>query len=84
MLLGFILARKRRLDLATVRAVAERRPPERSGVNERRAAIRWKSLMLLTVSERQEEKIREATICVDAGLFPCHNQLEKGKGYWVD
>jgi len=32
MLLVFILARKRRLDLATVRAVAERRSPERSGV----------------------------------------------------
>jgi len=31
-LLIFVLARKRRLDLVTVRAVAERRPPERSGV----------------------------------------------------
>src|SRR6266704_3447346 len=31
-----VLARKRRLDLATVRAVAERRPPERSGVKGRR------------------------------------------------
>ena len=41
MLLVFVLARKRRSDLATVRAVAERRPPERSGVDERRAAYRW-------------------------------------------
>jgi hypothetical protein len=40
MLLIFVLARKRRLDLVTVRAVAERRPPERSGVKERRAADR--------------------------------------------
>ena len=32
MLLVFVLARKRRLDLVTVRAVAERRPPERSAV----------------------------------------------------
>jgi hypothetical protein len=38
MLLVFVLARKRRLDLATVRAVAERRQRERSGVDERRAA----------------------------------------------
>jgi hypothetical protein len=40
MLLVFVLARKRRLDLVTVRAVAERRPTERSGVDERRAAYR--------------------------------------------
>jgi hypothetical protein len=40
MLLVFVLARRRRLDLATVRAVAERRPPERSGVKERCAANR--------------------------------------------
>ena len=39
--LGFVLARKRRLDLVTVRAVAERRPPERSGVNKRRVAYRF-------------------------------------------
>jgi hypothetical protein len=38
MRLVFVLARKRRLDLVTVRAVAERRPPERSGGKERRAA----------------------------------------------
>jgi hypothetical protein len=37
---GFALARKRRLDLVTVRAVAERRPPECSGVQERREANR--------------------------------------------
>src|SRR6185312_5112955 len=36
MLLGFVLARKRRLDLVTVRAVAERRTPEQSAVDERR------------------------------------------------
>jgi hypothetical protein len=30
------LARKRRLDLVTVRAVAERRTPEQSAVDERR------------------------------------------------
>ncbi len=41
MLLVFVLARKRRLDLVTVRAVAERRPPERSGVNKRRVAYRF-------------------------------------------
>ena len=34
MLLFFVLARKRRLDLVTVRAVAERRPPEYSGVKK--------------------------------------------------
>jgi hypothetical protein len=39
--LVFVLARKRRLDLVTVRAVAERRPPERNGVKERRGANRW-------------------------------------------
>src|SRR5206468_3924833 len=38
MLLVFVLARKRRLDLVTVRAVAERRTPERSGVKKRCAA----------------------------------------------
>src|SRR5450432_2564177 len=38
MLLVFVLARKRRSDLVTVRAVAERRPPERSVVDEKRAA----------------------------------------------
>jgi len=43
MRLVFVLARKRRLDLVTVRAVAERRPPKRSGVKERRAANRWVS-----------------------------------------
>lgn len=37
-LLIFVLAQKRRLDLVTVRAVAERRPPERSGVKKRRGA----------------------------------------------
>jgi len=42
--LGFVLARKRRLDLATVRAVAERRPPERSGVEKRRAATAFVKL----------------------------------------
>ena len=36
--LVFVLARKRRLDLGTVRAVAERRPPQRSAVKESRAA----------------------------------------------
>jgi hypothetical protein len=40
MLLGYVLARKRRLDLGTVRAVAERRPPARSGVKKRRGANR--------------------------------------------
>jgi hypothetical protein len=40
MRLVFILARKRRLDLVTVRAVAKRRPPERREVKERRAAFR--------------------------------------------
>jgi hypothetical protein len=40
MLLIFVLARKRRLDLVTVRAVAERHPPERSGVDESRVAYR--------------------------------------------
>src|SRR6185312_5338575 len=40
MLLVFVLARKRRLDLVTVRAVAERRPPECSGVQKRRGANR--------------------------------------------
>jgi hypothetical protein len=39
MLLVFVLARKRRLDLATVRAVAERRPPECSGVNEKTRSL---------------------------------------------
>ncbi len=36
--LGFYFGAKRRLDLATVRAVAERRPPERSAVEKSRAA----------------------------------------------
>jgi hypothetical protein len=40
MFLVFVLARKRRLDLVTVRAVAERRPPERSAVDERCADYR--------------------------------------------
>ncbi len=40
MRLVFVLARKRRLDLVTVRAVAERRTPERSAVEERRVAYR--------------------------------------------
>jgi hypothetical protein len=44
MLLVFVLARKRRLDLVTVRAVAERRPPERSGVDERCAATNFVNL----------------------------------------
>jgi hypothetical protein len=43
MLLVFVLARKRRSDLMTVRAVAERRIPERSGVDERRATCRQES-----------------------------------------
>jgi hypothetical protein len=46
MLLVFVLARKRRLDLVTVRAVAERRPPERSAVKERRAATTHHALEL--------------------------------------
>jgi hypothetical protein len=35
---GFCFGAKAALDLVTVRAVAERRPPERSAVNERREA----------------------------------------------
>ncbi len=45
MRLILILARKRRLDLVTVRAVAERRLPERCGVKERRAAFRLEVLL---------------------------------------
>jgi hypothetical protein len=46
MLLVFVLARKRRLDRVTVRAVAERRPPERSGVDERRAAYQIPGMLI--------------------------------------
>ncbi len=40
MLLIFVLARKRRLDLVTVRAVAERRPPERRVVEGKTRSYR--------------------------------------------
>jgi hypothetical protein len=39
MLLVLVLARKRRLDLVTVRAVAERRPSERRGVDEKTRSL---------------------------------------------
>jgi hypothetical protein len=42
----FVLARNRRLDLVTVRAVAERRPPERSAVEERREATRFSETLV--------------------------------------
>lgn len=57
--LGFVLARKRRSDLGTVRAVAERRPSERSGVDERCAAIH-------TVLEGSKEGVHSS-----GDLRPC-------------
>jgi hypothetical protein len=39
MVLVFVLARKRRLDLVAIRAVAERRPPERSAVKEKTRSL---------------------------------------------
>src|SRR5947207_15708006 len=39
---GSYFGAKAALDFVTVRAVAERRPPERSGVDERRAAFRFR------------------------------------------
>jgi len=39
MLLVFVLARKRRLGLVTVRAVAERQPPERRAVKRKMRSL---------------------------------------------
>ena len=67
-LLIFVLARKRRLDLVTVRAVAERRPPDRSGVTSRFASPREYCKGKLQNFLPAEKQPQNKSLC---GVLPC-------------